>query len=95
MDFINFILRAGNYPNIPLEKTMELWNSIAILLIAMIEENDPESLVIASVSIFHLNFANFKDFFDGSCFLFRRKSEKRLTRRAFTELCISPIGYTQ
>lgn len=95
MDFINFIFRAGNYPNIPLEKTMELWNSIAILLIAMIEENDPESLVIASVSIFLWKFSNFKDIFDESCFLFFRKSEKHLTKKAFTELCTSRIDYTQ
>jgi len=47
VDYINFILRAGEFKGCATEKILDLKQSIGNILITMIEENSPESLQVA------------------------------------------------
>ncbi|XP_036354795.1 inositol 1,4,5-trisphosphate receptor type 3-like, partial [Octopus sinensis] len=41
IDYINFILRAGDFADCPTEKVLELRQSIANLIVSLVEENGP------------------------------------------------------
>ena len=47
VDYINFILRAGDIPGCSTESVLELKSIIGTLIVTLIEENSPESLQIA------------------------------------------------
>ncbi|CAH1798712.1 unnamed protein product [Owenia fusiformis] len=47
IDYINFVLRAGQFKDCPMEKVIELRQIIANLLISLLEENSPEALIVA------------------------------------------------
>jgi inositol 1,4,5-triphosphate receptor type 1 len=49
VDYINFILRAGDFHDCPPEKVLDLRQAIGNLLISLIEENGPEELAVAKV----------------------------------------------
>lgn len=47
VDYINFILRSGKYEDCPFEEQLQLRQSIANLLMLLVEENSPEASMIA------------------------------------------------
>ncbi|XP_046366515.2 inositol 1,4,5-trisphosphate receptor type 3-like isoform X5 [Haliotis rufescens] len=47
IDYINFILRAGEIADCPIEKVIELQQTIASLIISLIEENGPGASQVA------------------------------------------------
>ncbi|ESN99323.1 hypothetical protein HELRODRAFT_162846 [Helobdella robusta] len=54
VDYINFILRAAEFSGCSLNKILSLKMSIGNLVLAMIEENTPESLIVAKVVAFYI-----------------------------------------
>ena len=47
IDYVNFILRAGDFHGCSSESVLNLKGTIANMIITLIEENSPESLQVA------------------------------------------------